>query len=200
MTKALRMQGLTISFDWKCICMVIADFVDKACPVLYTTSDDGAKYLYNYLNGIGQSGWFDTVMQQYLPLKFAIAMEEIYKAVNTKKDYEEVYKSICSEMKFRMDRMPTDMNCGHTFNSLERSMKEYLFKSDFEKAVLFEVKSIIVPMSVAKELCKTTRASVNNSFARIAQGKSANAGGCGCTSAIACMVLLAAMIVCMIAL
>lgn len=177
--------------------MLVGEFGRKAAPVVYTTSDAGAKYLYKYLCGIGQADWVDNVMSEYLPFKYAIALEEIYNAVSNRKDYNDVYNSLSSELKQVMSKMPSSMNYGHTYSSLTNCMNEYAFKKPFEMAFLFQVRTIIIPTNVANELYRITRQDVNNSFARISNGQSANAG-CGCASVIACMSLLIIMICCMI--
>lgn len=177
--------------------MLVGEFGRKAAPVVYTTSDAGAKYLYKYLCSIGQADWVDNVMSEYLPFKYAIALEEIYNAVSNRKDYNDVYNSLSSELKQVMSKMPSSMNYGHTYSSLTNCMNEYAFKKPFEMAFLFQVRTIIIPTNVANELYRITRQDVNNSFARISNGQSANAG-CGCASAVACMALLAMMILCMV--
>lgn len=179
--------------------MNIGEFARKAAPVIYTTSDAGAKYLYKYLCSIGQADWVDNVMSEYLPFKYAIALEEIYNAVSSRKDYNDVYNSLSFELKQVMSKMPSSMNYGHTYSSLTNCMNEYAFKKPFEMAFLFQVRTIIIPTNVANELYRITRQDVNNSFARISNGQSANTG-CGCASAIACMALLAVMILCIVVL
>lgn len=174
--------------------MLIDDFAEKASAVIYTTSDDGAKYLYDYLKRIGQEGWTDNIFHEYLSLKFAIAVEEIYKAVNSQASYNDVYAALSRVLKGKMDRMPSSMNYNHTFASLQNAMKEYAFKSDVEKAFLFQVKSIIIPLSASNELVNRTRISVNGAFARIASGKSAyGSSGCGCAVASLGLLLVAAL-------
>ena len=72
--------------------MNIGEFARKAAPVIYTTSDAGAKYLYNYLNKTGQTDWLDNVMAEYLAFKYVIATEEIRSNVSDKEQFNDIFR------------------------------------------------------------------------------------------------------------
>lgn len=177
--------------------MNIGEFAHKAAPVIYTTSDAGAKYLYNYLNQTGQTDWLDNVMAEYLAFKFAIATEVMRNNVSNHENFQDIYYTLSLELKQAMDKMPASMNYGLTFDTFVSTVYEYSSKNNLEMAFMFQVRTIIVPTTVAQELHNITQQDVINSFARILNGQSANAG-CGCASAVACMALLAIMILSMV--
>lgn len=181
--------------------MLVGQFVRKALPVIYTTSDAGAKHLYEYLQvtGYGDSH-LDNVMAEYICLKLAIALEEICKACANQQQYDDVYMTLMSEFESTMNKMPSSMNYGLIGLTLMYGKDKYIYKSTAQKAKTFYYETILIPESVAKDVCAMARQDIVQAFTRISQGQSATPGGCGCSSAIACMVLLAAMIVCIIAL
>lgn len=179
--------------------MDIGEFARKTAPVIYTTSDAGAKYLYNYLNKTGQTDWLDNVMAEYLAFKYVIATEEIRSNVSDKEQFNDIFYTLSLELKNGMERMPASMNYGLTFDSFVSTSYEYSSKNSLEMAFMFQVRTFVIPTTVAQELYNITRQDVINSFARVLNGQSANAG-CGCASAIACMALLAVMILCIVVL
>lgn len=181
--------------------MLVGQFVRKALPVIYTTSDAGAKHLYSYLQIMGcVNTHLDTVMAEYICLKLAIALEEIYKACPNQQQYDDVYMTLMSEFESTMNKMPSSMNYGLIGLTLMYGKDKYLYKSTGQKASMFYGETNLIPTNVAKDVCVMARQDIVQAFTRISQGQSATPGGCGCSSAIACMVLLAAMIVCIIAL